>query len=185
MFGYLKIYVKKDNIGHIRYEISGDYGFKMIRGLSVSKLFRDKQTIYEKGEEDSHGISIYNKKEYIPSKEIPLNRQELISAVAYTKTNDENPPEYYLADNNCRDLMAGLLAASGKEGCVGDYLTNEQKSDLRLSRLSDLDKCEIPRIVEKGMDKAQQAACKGIIQVGSYLRQGNLVEAYTRNCGRH
>lgn len=67
MDGYLKIYIKKDNVGHVRYEIGDGRGYKEIRGLSVKANIdwfnTNVETIYEKGEEDSQGISIYNEEE--------------------------------------------------------------------------------------------------------------------------
>ena len=74
MSGYLKIYIKNDRIGHVRYEIGDNQGYKMIRGLSVSKFYNGN-TIYEIGEKDSNGINIYNQKYYLSSPQINLNRE--------------------------------------------------------------------------------------------------------------
>lgn len=189
MEAYLKIYIKKDKVGHVRYELNDGRGYKEIRGLSV-KLNRNNfpkitETIYEKGEEDSHGISIYNEDNYLPSNEIPLSREELIGAIAYTRENDEKDQNYNPFTNNCNDFTSGVLAAADKNGCVGDYLSKEQKEGLRLSQLSDLDKCRIPRKIEKIKEKISKPVCNGIVTVGSYMRMGNLVEGYQRSCGRH
>lgn len=97
---------------------------------------------------------------------------------------------------NCNDFASGVLAAAGKEGCVGDYLTNEQKEGLRLSQASDLIKCHIPKQVEKGVKEVQKTAklvnkvakrtlCGGTVSVSSYKRLGHSVSGYTRSCGRH
>lgn len=189
MGAYLKIYIKKDAIGHVRYEIGDGRGYKEIRGLSVGvnlDWFKSGvETIYEKGEEDSHGISIYDEDYYLPSDEIPLEREELIGAMAYTKENDEKEQSYNVVTNNCNDFTSGVLAAADKKGCVGDYLSKEQKEGLRLSQLSDLDKCRIPRKIEKLKEKISEPVCNGIVSVGSYMRMGNLVEGYQRSCGRH
>lgn len=189
MGAYLKIFIKKDKIGHVRYEINDGLGYKEIRGLSVKWTMDNfpniKETIYEKGEEDSHEISVYDEDYYLPSGEIPLNREELVGAIAYTKENDETNQKYNLVTNNCNDFTSGVLAAAGKKGCVGDYLSQEQKESLRLSQLSDLDKCRIPKKIEKIKEKTKQTVCNGIVTVGSYMRKGNLVEGYMRSCGRH
>lgn len=195
MDGYIIIYTKKDFVGHVRYEIGNDYGFKEIRGLSISRPFGGK-TIYEKGEEDSNYISVYNTDEYLASDKIPLEREELIGALTYTKANDEEHEEYGIISQNCNDFTAGVLSAASKSGCVGDYLSPEQKDGLRLSRSSDLIKCEIPKnfddwnqefkkATKNIKDKAKQTICKGIVNVGSYTRSGYDVEGYTRSCGRH
>lgn len=196
MDGYMKIYVKKDRIGHVRYEIGNDYGFKEIRGLSVGGDFPNLYTIYERGEEDSHYISVYNTDEYLASEKIPLEREELVSALAYTKTNDQEHEEYGMLSQNCNDFTAGVLSAAGKPGCVGDYLSPEQKDDLRLSQGSDLIKCKIPKKIDdwndefkdgakKVKNKVKEVVCNGIVKVNSYIRQGSDVEGYTRSCGRH
>ena len=185
MGAYLKIYIKKNAIGHVRYEIGDGRGYKEIRGLSSNLLSWGKKTVYEKGEEDSLGISVYNQDHYLPSDEIPLEREELIGAIAYTKENDEKEQSYNAVTNNCNDFTSGVLAAADKKGCVGDYLSKEQKEGLRLSQLSDLDKCRIPRKIEKLKEKISEPVCNGIVTVGSYMRMGNLVEGYQRSCGRH
>lgn len=192
MGAYLKIYIKKDKVGHVRYELNDGRGYKVIRGLSVSKPIIGN-TIYEKGEEDSHEISIYDKDYYLPSDEIPLSREELVGAVAYTRENDEKDQNYNLVTNNCNDFTSGVLAAAGKDGCVGDYLTKEQKEEFHGSQGSDLFKCKIPNIVgeevSKGAkifkDNVRKTACTGSVFVNSYFRDGHFVEAYTRSCGRH
>lgn len=199
MDGYMTIYTKNDRVGHVRYEIGDGRGYKEIRGLSVSKMYKGK-TIYEKGERDSHGISVYNTDEYLASEKIPLTREELLGAMVYTRDNDEQHEDYNVISQNCNDFTGGALAAAKQKGCVGDYLTDEQKEDLRLSQSSDLIKCRIPQKIEKDIEKEvekfnkisntakeriQQDICNGIVNVGSYSRLGNNVGAYTRNCGRH
>lgn len=83
-----------------------------------------------------------------------------------------------------------------QEGCVGDYLTSEQKDGLRLSQSSDLIKCKIPKKIDEWnekfenttkniKDKVKQTICNGLINVSSYNRLGHDVHAYTRSCGRH
>lgn len=85
MSGYMIIYTKKDRIGHVRYEIGDGRGYKEIRGLSVSFEDWKSETIYEKGEEDSHGISVYDTEQYLASEEIPLDREELLGVISYTR----------------------------------------------------------------------------------------------------
>lgn len=200
MSGYMIIYVKNDVIGHVRYEIGDGRGYKQIRGLSV-KWEKDSSipsanTIYEKGEEDSHGINVYDQDYYLPSDKIPLNREELVGALAYTQKNDEEHEDYGVLSQNCNDFTAGVLAAAGKEGCVGDYLTAEQKSGLKASRSSDFVKCRIPRSIDETIENVKdkvsklnkqikKTVCNGIVHVKSYMREGHHVEAYTRSCGRH
>lgn len=200
MDGYLKIYTKKDWIGHVRYEIGDGRGYKEIRGLSVrvetSWQGISAETIYEKGEEDSHGISVYNQDEYLASDKIPLEREELLGAMVYTKENDEEHQEYGALKNNCNDFTSGVLSAAGQKGCVGDYLTKEQKEDFRLSKGSDFINCRIPKVTEEGIEKTKEitnkvkekvkkSTCSGIVSVSGYMRLGEPVEAYTRSCGRH
>lgn len=196
MDGYIIIYTKNDFVGHVRYEIGNDYGFKEIRGLSVGGDIFNKKTRYEQGEEDKDYISVYNTNEYLASEKIPLEREELVSALAYTKTNDQEHEEYGMLSQNCNDFTAGVLSAAGKPGCVGDYLSPEQKDSLRLSRGSDLIKCKIPKKIDdwndefkdgakKVKNKVKEVVCNGIVKVNSYIRQGSDVEGYTRSCGRH
>ncbi len=194
MGAYLKIYIKKNAIGHVRYEIGDGRGYKEIRGLSVKySNFIKKETIYEKGEEDSHGISIYDEDNYLSSDEIPLEREELIGAMAYTKMNDEKEQSYNAVTNNCNDFTSGLLAAAGKKGCVSDYLSKEQKESFHGSQALDFYKCKIPekaenfakKVGDKIKEKSKEVVCNGIVTVGSYMRMGNLVEGYQRSCGRH
>lgn len=46
MEAYLKIYIKKDKVGHVRYELNDGRGYKEIRGLSVGKgKFLPKQSM--------------------------------------------------------------------------------------------------------------------------------------------
>lgn len=195
MEGYLKIYTKNNIVGHVRYEIGDDRGYKEIRGLSISKFYNGN-TIYEKGEEDSHGISIYNTKEYSSSPKIPLSREELIGAMVYTRENDEQHKEYGLLTQNCNDFTARVLSAAKQKGCVGDYLSAEQKSNMHLSQASDFIKCKIPQKLEEKVETIKNNSqkiseqfskirCSGIVTVGSYIRDGQKIEGYTRNCGRH
>lgn len=160
MSGYMIIYVKNDAIGHVRYEIGDGLGFKLIRGLSVDGDILNPQTIYERGEEDSHGISVYDQDYYLPSDNIPLNRDELVGALAYTQSNDEEHEDYGVLSQNGNDFTAGVLAAAGKEGCVGDYLTAEQKNGLKASRNSDFVKCRIPRSIDETIEKVNGTVTK-------------------------
>ena len=197
MEGYMIIYVKKDKVGHVRYEIGDGRGYKEIRGLSVkwnpSWTSLDMETVYEKGEEDSHGNSVYDTDIYSASDKIPLDREELLGAMSYTRENDDEELEYGVVSKNCNDFASGALSAAGKDGCVGDYLTNEQKEDLQLSQTSDLIKCRIPKQVERGVKKvakfvnkiAKQSLCNGTVRVSGYQRLGHSVSGYTRSCGRH
>lgn len=151
------------------------------------------ETIYEEGEEDSHGISIYNKDKYDASPKIPLEREELVSAIAYTKINDEKHEDYGLFSQNCNDFTADLLSYIGKKGCVGDYLSEEQKERSKLSGNSDFIKCRIPKNYEIGKQRLDEDfqklrkpdSCNGLVRVGNYTRDGHPVSGYTRVCGRH
>lgn len=188
MKGYLISYTKNDSIGHVRYEIGDAKGYKEIRGLSIAIPFIG-DTIYEKGEEDSHGISIYDREVYLPSKKIPLTREELIGAIAYTKENDRKQQNYRLLFNNCNDFASGVLSAAGKRGCIGDYLSEEQKQGFKSSRFSDFSKCKIPQKIEDGIEqikeKGRERMCNGLVYVKSFVRDGELIEPYIRRCGRH
>lgn len=104
MAGYLIIYTKQNYVGHVRYEIGDDHGYKEIRGLSIKWDIDLKhigsETIYEKGEEDSNYISVYDQSEYLASDIIPLEREELIGAMVYTRENDDNHEEYGILSQN-------------------------------------------------------------------------------------
>lgn len=200
MYGYMKIYVKNDWVGHVRYELYDDYRYREIRGLSVGGGLSDMHTIYERGYLDKDDISIYNQEEYLASEEIPLDYDGFTGAMIYTRINDESHEEYGFVSQNCNDFTSGALSAAGQTGCVGDYLTPAQKDSLRLSQGSDLIKCRIPKKAEDWIkdlqdkfketignlkNKVKQRICNGTVNVGSYTRDGYPVEGYTRVCGRH
>lgn len=185
MDGYVKIYIKNNYIGHVRYEIGDDRGNKIIRGLSVRGDVFNPNTIYEVGETDSNGISIYNQKYYLPSAMIPLEREELISAIAYVKTVDEENQEYGIISRNCNDFTSDLLSVIGKKGCVGDYLSEEQKEILHASQISDIVKCRIPRKIDNAVQDVKEKICNGWVKVNGYIRSNGRVEGYVRSCGRH
>lgn len=147
----------------------------------------------KKAKKTAKALVFIMRKNNLSSEKIPLDREELIGAIAYTKENDEKDQNYNVITNNCNDFTSGVLAAADKKGGVGDYLSKEQMDSFHASRSSDFLKCKLLDDVGKGIDKGikitkeavKKVACTGQVYVNSYFREGDYVKAYTRSCGRH
>ena len=77
------------------------------------------------------------------------------------------------------------MASIDKNGCVGDFLSSEQKNVLRLSNSSDILKCKIPKNINETIEKTKENFCNGLVKVNSYLRNCENINSYLRSCGRH
>lgn len=140
---YIRIFIKDGGLRHVRYEVVDEDGNRTVRGLSTDK---GKPSIYEKGEEDSHGISV-DDKEYKASDKIFLTKEEVDKAQEHIAKLDEDNPKYNWALRNRADFTAEFLSTIGKDGCLGDYLSDEQKVWCSGSGFSEFVKCEIPEVI--------------------------------------
>lgn len=139
---YMRIYVKNNKIGHVRIEIVDAKGNRTIRGLNNNWLQKGDGTIYEKGEKDSSGISIDDKKQYLPSKKILLTQEEYDKAHKRIEELDKHNPKYKSVLYNCDDFVIDIIKHSTFNEDLNKYFSTMQK--INLSSGSNLIKYKIP-----------------------------------------
>lgn len=97
--------------------------------------FEKAMELFMKGEKDSSGISIDDKKQYLPSKKILLTQEEYDKAHKRIEELDKHNPKYNLKMSNCMDFVSNLYDYIGKGGSVSDFMEVEQLE--KLSSISD------------------------------------------------